>query len=66
LPWHNPGVASRKKKLSPEQTRELIHSIQAKFKLKPGEKSVVQELLEERRAERNRENRWAAKSKSTG
>jgi len=25
--------------------------------LKPGEKSVVQELLEERRAERDRENR---------
>jgi len=59
-------MASRKKKLSPEQTLELIRSIQAKFKLRPGEKSVVQEHLAERRAERDRENRWATKSKSTG
>ena len=38
-------------------TREYISSFCGIFKLKPGEKSVVQELLEERRAERDRENR---------
>jgi hypothetical protein len=59
-------MVKRKKKLSPEQMLELIRSIQAKFKQKPGEKSVVQELLEERRAERDRENHWELKSKSTG
>jgi len=38
-------------------TREYIRSFRGMFKLKPGEKSVVQEHLEERRAERQRENR---------
>jgi AbrB family looped-hinge helix DNA binding protein len=38
-------------------TREYISSFRGMFKLKPGEKSVVQEHLEERRAERDRENR---------
>ena len=38
-------------------TREYIDSFCGIFKLKPGEKSVVQELLEERRAEREREDR---------
>ena len=38
-------------------TREYIKSFRGMFKLKPGEKSVVQEHLEERRAERDRENR---------
>jgi len=38
-------------------TREYIHSFRGMFKLKPGEKSVVQEHLEERRAEREKENR---------
>jgi AbrB family looped-hinge helix DNA binding protein len=38
-------------------TREYIDSFCGIFKLKPGEKSVVQEHLEERRAERDRENR---------
>jgi AbrB family looped-hinge helix DNA binding protein len=38
-------------------TREYIQSFCGIFKLKPGEKSVVQELLEERRAEREREDR---------
>ena len=37
-------------------TREYINSFCGMFKLKPGEKSVVQEHLEERRAERDREN----------
>ena len=37
-------------------TREYISRFCGIFKLKPGEKSVVQELLEERRAERDREN----------
>jgi AbrB family looped-hinge helix DNA binding protein len=38
-------------------TREYIRSFRGMFKLKPGEKSVVQEHLEERRAEREKENR---------
>jgi AbrB family looped-hinge helix DNA binding protein len=36
-------------------TREYIDSFCGIFKLKPGEKSVVQELLEERRVEREKE-----------
>jgi bifunctional DNA-binding transcriptional regulator/antitoxin component of YhaV-PrlF toxin-antitoxin module len=38
-------------------TREYIDSFCGIFKQKPGEKSVVQELLEERRAEREKEER---------
>jgi AbrB family looped-hinge helix DNA binding protein len=38
-------------------TREYIDSFCGLFKLKPGEKSVVQELLEERRAEKDKEDR---------
>jgi AbrB family looped-hinge helix DNA binding protein len=38
-------------------TREYISSFCGIFKLKPGEKSVVQELLEERRAEKEKEDR---------
>jgi AbrB family looped-hinge helix DNA binding protein len=37
-------------------TREYIDSFCGVFKLQPGEKSVVQEHLEERRSERDREN----------
>jgi len=37
--------------------REYIDFFCGVFKQKPGEKSVVQEHLEERRAERDRENR---------
>ena len=37
-------------------TREYIRSFRGMFKQKPGEKSVVQEHLEERRRERDREN----------
>jgi AbrB family looped-hinge helix DNA binding protein len=38
-------------------TREYISSFRGIFKLKPGEKSVVQELLDERRAEKEKEDR---------
>ena len=38
-------------------TREYISSFRGIFKQKPGEKSVVQELIEERRAEREKEDR---------
>lgn len=37
-------------------TREYIRSFRGMFKLKPGEKSVVQEHLEDRRRERDRES----------
>ena len=52
--------------MSPTEMRKWIDSFCGIFKLKPGEKSVVQEHLAERRAERDRENRWEPKSKSTG
>ena len=38
-------------------TREYIDSFCGIFKQKPGEKSVVQELIEERRAEKEKEDR---------
>ena len=38
-------------------TREYISSFRGIFKLKPGEKSVVQELLDDRRAEKEKEDR---------
>jgi hypothetical protein len=66
-------MASRKK-LSRAEVRKRIHGFCGIFKLKPGEKSIVQELLEERRAERAKEDRdWPTpisnlsqrKSKST-
>ncbi len=38
-------------------TREYINSFCGIFKQKPGEKSVVQELIEERRAEKEKEDR---------
>lgn len=38
-------------------TPEYIHSFRGRFKGKPGARSVVQEHLDERRAERARENR---------
>lgn len=38
-------------------TREYIDSFCGIFKQKPGEKSVVQELIEERRAEKAKEGR---------
>ena len=37
-------------------TREYISSFRGIFKQKPGEKSVVQELLDERRTERKKED----------
>ena len=38
-------------------TREYINSFCGIFKQKPGEKSVVQELLDDRRAEKEKEDR---------
>lgn len=38
-------------------TREYIRTFRGRFKPKSGEKSVVQEHLEERRAERDQEDR---------
>lgn len=44
-------------------TKEYISSFRGIFKLKPGEKSAVQELLEDRAAERARENRKIAEDR---
>jgi len=62
---------SRRSTAKTEEMRKLIHSFCGKFKLKPGEKSVVQELIEERREEKELEDAGFAqlsrrKSKSTG
>ncbi len=38
-------------------TREYISSFRGMFKRKPGEKSMVQELIEDRRAEKEKEDR---------
>jgi hypothetical protein len=64
LPWQYRVKA--RKKFSRAQVEAAIRSIQSVCKRKPGEKSVVQEHLEERRTERDRENRWEPKSRSTG
>jgi hypothetical protein len=54
-----------RRKMSAAKMRKPIHAYCGIFKLKPAEKSVVREHPEECRAERDRENRWATKSKST-
>jgi hypothetical protein len=43
--------------VSPVEMRKHIHSFCGIFKQKPGEKSVVQEHLDERRAEKEKEGR---------
>ena len=48
---------AKNKKLSREQLDKKIRAIQSVCRLKPGGKSVVQELLEERRAEKEKEDR---------
>jgi hypothetical protein len=47
----------QKRKMRPAALRAYIDSVQGRFKSKPGEKSVVQELVEERRAEKAKEDR---------
>lgn len=44
-------------------TKEYISSFRGIFKTKPGEKSAVQELLEDRAAERAREDRKIAEDR---
>jgi hypothetical protein len=46
-----------RKKISKAKMRKTISAFCGVFKQKPGEKSVVQELLEERRAEKEKEDR---------
>jgi hypothetical protein len=48
---------AKPKKISREEMKKHIHAFCGIFKLKPGEKSMVQELLEERRAEKAKEDR---------
>ncbi|MGA2281845.1 MAG: hypothetical protein ABSG80_16265 [Verrucomicrobiota bacterium] len=55
-------MASRKK-ITGTEVHKRIRSYCGIFKSKPGEKSAVQELLEDRAVERDRENRWEPKSK---
>ena len=50
-------MADRKTKLSRAELDRQIRAIRSLCKQKPGEKSVVQEHLEERRAEREKEDR---------
>lgn len=60
------AVRRRKKKLSPEKVHELIHSMRGCLKRKPGEKSLVQELIEKRRAEKELEDRKFQRLASLG
>jgi hypothetical protein len=48
---------ANRKKVSREEMQKRIKAFCGVFKLKVWEKSVVQEHLEERRAEREKENR---------
>jgi hypothetical protein len=55
--WQTCPMPSRKKKLTPKQLDELINSIQAKFRYKPGEKPFAEEWAEYKREERELEER---------
>jgi len=48
---------AKRKKISKAKMQKTISAFCGIFKQKPGEKSVVQELLEERRAEKEKEDR---------
>jgi len=48
---------SRRSNAKAEEMRKRIHAYCGIFKQKPGEKPVVQELLEEHRAEKEKEDR---------
>ena len=48
---------AKAKKISRKEMKKHIHAFCGIFKLKPGEKSMVQEHLEERRAEKAKEDR---------
>jgi hypothetical protein len=50
-------------KKSPEQLREFIHSLHGSLSLKPGEKSLVQDHLEERLAGRKAQRHDASPRK---
>jgi hypothetical protein len=50
-------MANRKKKLTRRELDRQIRAIQSLCRQKPGEKSLVQELIEERRAEKEKEDR---------
>jgi hypothetical protein len=57
FPAQTCGMANRKKKLTRPELDRQIRAIQSLCRQKPGEKSVVQELIEERRAEKEKEDR---------
>jgi type I site-specific restriction-modification system R (restriction) subunit len=50
-------MVRQRKKLSREELDAQIRAMQSLCKQKPGEKSVVQELIEERLAEKEKEDR---------
>ena len=53
---------ARRKKISREEMKKRIDGFCGIFKQKPGEKSVVQELIEDRRAEKKKEDHELADS----
>jgi tRNA U55 pseudouridine synthase TruB len=57
---------AKPEKLSRADVYKQIDAFRGRYKQKPSEKSVRQELLKGCRAERDRENHRAGKSKSTG
>jgi hypothetical protein len=51
------ATRTKKKKLSPEELRELINSFRSKFKRKPGAKPFAEEWAEYKREEKKLEER---------
>ncbi len=54
---HYPVMPRRKKKVSPEEMRKLIHSFRGKFKMKPGEKPFAEWWADYKREEKELEER---------
>jgi hypothetical protein len=48
---------AKRKKASPAEMRKFIHSLRGKYKPKPGEKSGLEILMEERANDKVREER---------
>ena len=58
-------MATRKKKMTPEQMREFIHSLRGKYKRKPGDKPFAEEWAEYKREEKELEERKFQRSTAT-
>jgi hypothetical protein len=55
--WRQLAPMARRKKLSPEEMRKLIHSFRGKYKSKLGDKPFAEDWAEYKRTERELEER---------